>query len=290
MLEAPNYRLLRNGYWRLAADPEQWTSDLQTRVLEIVGRQPPSKHPQTLELRYPDSDRGDLFYLKVFHQMPGIATLKDLFRTSKAFRCWRQSVALSKLGFNVSMIIAAGELRRFRLLRRGFVLSRAIDGQTLPVFLKHRRQVSKSGLSFVEKSFELKRLAEEVRRFHSLGFVHGDLVATNILVAEGERNGKRFFFMDNDRTRRYPAWFPDFLQKRNLIQLNRMPLAGITLQDRVRFFCCYRNDGDLSSEDRSLLRRIEAKTRQRRQECDAVEITGDFRKLMCWKDGTALGL
>ena len=45
--------------------------------------------------------------------------------------------------------------------------------------------------------------------------------------------------MDNDRTRRYPPWLTGKLRKSNLVQLNRLPLAHITLQDRMRFSHAY---------------------------------------------------
>ncbi len=128
-------------------------------------------------------------------------------------------------------------------------------------------------------------MADLVRRFHQRGFVHGDLVASNVFVsaAGGEQI---FYFMDNDRTRRYPTWAPQFLWKRNLIQLNRMPLPGITLQDRMRFFKSYLGNQRLASGERRLARWLERNTRRRREECDGVDASGDFRKLMRWSGVT----
>jgi hypothetical protein len=90
--------------------------------------------------------------------------------------------------------------------------------------------------------------------------------------------------MDNDRTRRFPLWVPQTLWKRNLVQLNRFPLPGISLQDRVRFFRFYRGQRDRRGADRRLLKWLEMKTRKRRMECDGVDSTGDFRTLMRWQD------
>jgi hypothetical protein len=127
----------------------------------------------------------------------------------------------------------------------------------------------------------LKRAAALIRQFHLRGFVHGDLVAANILVAHAAGQAV-FYFMDNDRTRRYPSWLPQSLWKRNLVQLNRMPLPGITLQDRVRFLRAYLGTKKLSNGDRRLARWLERKTRRRREECDGVAGSGDFRRLMRW--------
>jgi len=91
-----------------------------------------------------------------------------------------------------------------------------------------------------------------------------------------------FCFMDNDRTRRYPIWLPHRLWRRNLVQLNRLPLAGISLQDRLRFFHAYTGRNKLARRDRKLVHWLEQKTRQRRRECDAVDASGSFRRLMRW--------
>jgi len=91
-----------------------------------------------------------------------------------------------------------------------------------------------------------------------------------------------FYFMDNDRTRHYPSCLRQPLRKRNLIQLNRMPLRGISLQDRMRFLHAYLNVGRLSGADRQFARWLEARTRRRRKECDGADPTMSFRRLMRW--------
>jgi hypothetical protein len=129
-------------------------------------------------------------------------------------------------------------------------------------------------------------LAREIRRFHDRGFVHGDLIPPNIFVTAGEPGAPRFFFLDNDRTRRYPHWLPQRLWKRNLVQLNRFPLAGISLQDRVRFFHFYTGRKKFLPADIRLARWLEQRTRRRRKECDGVDVSGSFRALMHWRADT----
>ena len=128
----------------------------------------------------------------------------------------------------------------------------------------------------------MRLLAREIRRFHDLGFVHGDLVPTNIFVSYGEGQPLAFCFMDNDRTHRYPQSLPQLLWKRNLVQLNRMPLPGISLQDRMRFLYAYLGEKFDSQRGVSLARWLEKKTRERRLTCDGVESSGSFRRLMHW--------
>lgn len=125
----------------------------------------------------------------------------------------------------------------------------------------------------------------EVRRLHRCGFVHGDLIPANILVQTMGDGRVRFFYIDNDRTRRYPAWLPHGLWKRNLVQLNRFVLAGISLQDRMRFLKSYlgkRSKRSWGERERRLIHWLEEKTRRRRRECDRVEARVSFRELMRW--------
>lgn len=284
---ADDYAFIRDGAWRLVVLPGTWSSELQRKVLALVSEQRPSKHPQTVEVDREAAGGGkENFYLKVFHGSPSVGAFKDLGRASKAFRFWRQGLALSAAGFNVPPTIAAGELRRLRLLDRAFVLTSEVDGQPLPTFLTEL-----ANLDDRKKVLRLKRagiagLADLIRRFHRQGFVHGDMLASNLLVSQGAADEPTVYFMDNDRTRRYPLWFRQSLWKRNLIQLNRMPLPGITLQDRMRFLQAYLGRSELAVADREFARWLEEKTRKRRKECDGVDPTVNFRRLMRWTPGS----
>jgi len=287
MRKALDYAWTQDGAWHLAVLQEQWSCDLQRHVLTRVVDQLPSKHPQTVEFDWHAADGTKKLFLKVFHAgaLPG--SLKDVARVSKAFRFWRQGLALASHGFSVPQTIAAGETRRYRLVERAFVLTERVDGQPLPSFLISLKHAPDVRRTLRLKRVSIMRLAEIIRRFHDLGFVHGDLLASNLFVGQGVADQPTVYFMDNDRTRRYPSWFNQSLWKRNLIQLNRMPLPGITLQDRMRFLQAYLGRKVLSRNDRRFARWLEEKTRKRRQECDGVDPTLDFRKLMRWTPGSA---
>lgn len=277
-----DYRFSRAGNWRLVTLPDQWSGELQSRVIEMVRAEARTRHPSTVEITS-KIDGGDRhLYLKIFHRPKGIPALKDLTRQSKALHFWRQSVLLAENGFNVPPVVAAGEQRRFRVVWRAFVVTEKVDGQAIPVFLSARAACGPERKIMALKRDGLKRFAELVRRFHQCGFVHGDLVASNILVSETALDGLKLYFMDNDRTRRYPFWFPQSLWKRNLVQLNRMPLPGISLQDRMRFLHAYLDKRKFSSADRRLAQWLEVKTRRRRKECDGVDPSVNFRRLMRW--------
>jgi Lipopolysaccharide kinase (Kdo/WaaP) family len=276
------YQLHRDGDWQLLVLPEAWSGELQARVLALVNQQVPSKHPQTVAVSWPSPGCKNEYYLKVFHATTVGSAVKDLLRSSKPFRFWRQALALSAAGFNVPQTVAAGELRSFRFVRRGFVLTAKVSGHPLPAFLAQAANAGDPKTFLTSKNTGVRRIAELVRQFHRLGFVHGDLVASNLFIANDIQRGSSVYFMDNDRTHRYPPWMPQTLWKRNLIQLNRMPLPGITLQDRVRFLRTYLGRDRLSPHDRQFARWIESQTRKRRHECDGVDPTVSFRKLLQW--------
>lgn len=243
-----------------------------------------SHHPQTLAFAFPAGDGRKEYFLKVYHRPSFPGNFKDCLRDSKAFRALKQGEALSDLGFHVPVTVAAGEERRARFLARAFLLTVKVEGTSLPLFLREpfpRASVRK-------KRVHLKQLAQEIRRMHDEGFVHGDLVPSNILVAtEGERMA--FYTIDHDRTRRYPPWLPQRLWKRNLVQLNRFILAGISLQDRMRFLKFYLGRPSWGKKERQLLLWLETKTRKRRRECDRVEGAVSFRELMRWNGPFAAG-
>lgn len=282
MPDATNYRSIRSAEWHFVVQAGVWSAELQEKIVAVVDEQSWAKHPQTLSLCFSSAaGEGDLF-LKIFHSHRGGAAWKNWLRRSKALQAWRQGNALTAAGFNAPVALAAGERRRLGGFRRGFVLTPKIAGQGAPTFLRELLEGS-SGKRWVKtKRAGLRQLAALIRRFHEHGFVHGDMVATNIFIDRAAEDHLNFVLMDNDRTRRYPRWLPHSLWKRNLVQLNRLPLPGITLQDRMRFFHTYLGKSKLNAAERKLLRWFERTTRQRRLECDNVDASVDFRRLMRW--------
>jgi serine/threonine protein kinase len=280
-----DYYGYKEGPWKLWVVQKEWSGDLWRAVEELIEKQPVSRHPQTVELHSPVPNEGETLYLKVFHGTSWLHAFKDLFRDSKAVRSMRQAAVLAKYNFKVPMSVASGEKREYGLLRKAFLLTRRVKGQALPVLLRQRYATGVGSSCLRDKRSALRQLASEIRRLHDLGFVHGDLVPTNILVSDDPGKVIDIFLMDNDRTRRYPPWLPHSLWRRNLLQLNRMPLPGITLQDRIRFLGHYLGSREWGGKERRLLLWLERKTRQRRHECDAVDPKGSFRQWMRWGGG-----
>ena len=277
MLSAADYKRVQLGAWTFWCHAEAADRDMLKILADNVDREPAVKHPRTLPFTWPAQGRE--FFLKVFHRRAGVGRLKDLLRQTKARRFWRQGLALGAAGFNVPMTAVLGEKRGWGSAERSFVLTEKIAGQPLTLYLAalnydpERRQVN-------FKRGALAQLGALLRRFHELGFVHGDLVASNIFIAGGNGQPLEFHFMDNDRTRRYPAWLTGHLRKRNLVQLNRLPLAHITLQDRMRFLRSYLQVSEFGPAQRDLAIWLERRTRRRRRQVDGADSGVNFRRLM----------
>jgi len=283
------YEFRREGGWRLAVRPEKWRAELWAEILARIEAAEGRKHPQTARLAGAPA-QGATYYLKIYSPPAGAAALKDLLRHSKAVRALKQSEALARLGFHAPPAVAAGEERTFGVLGRSFLLTSEIAAKPLAAALRKycAPPLDRSGVS--RKRRWLTQLARETCRLHRHGFVHGDLVASNIFAGLEPGGAARFYYMDNDRTRRYPAWLPQRLWRRNLVQLNRIVLPGISLQDRMRFLRNYLGETPWAKRERRLIRWLEKKTRQRRRECEHVEAEVSFRELMRWNGPFAKNL
>ncbi|MBI2360402.1 MAG: hypothetical protein HYV04_16125 [Deltaproteobacteria bacterium] len=281
MESGTKYEFRREEDWNLLVLPGQWGEGLRKELLGQLESHAPDHHPQTARFDYPAGENGATFYLKIYHSVRFFGSVKDLFRDSKAFRALKQGTVLSGLGFHVPLAVAAGEQRRYRSLKRAFLLTLSVKARPLPLFLRESFSPPLEKSALKQKREYIAKLAQEVRHLHELGFVHGDLVPSNILIRP-EAGGATFFFVDNDRTRRYPCWLPLLLWRRNLVQLNRFRLAGISLQDRLRFLNSYLSPDHGREKRRRLIQRLERKTRERLEERDPRAARVSFRKLMRW--------
>ncbi len=279
MVALSNYRRIAAGEWRLLVLGANWHDALQLQILDVARAQIPARHPQTVQLQTKVGGGEKGLFVKVFHRGGWLAALKDQFRPSRAFNSWQQGLALDAAGFNAPLVVALGAQSGWRIARREFVVTKKICGVALPEYL---RGAACGAVALSSKRKNIERLGQWVRRFHAAGFVHGDLLAGNIFITVGGDNDGEFYFMDNDRTRRYPSWSGQPFWKRNLIQLNRLPLPAISLQDRMRFLRAYLNVKRLSAADRRFARWLESRTRRRRKECDGADPTVSFRQLMRW--------
>jgi len=255
-------RLVREGSWSLQVNTEIWTPGLWEVILQHLNASSknPTRHPQTIKFQFPPTMGGRNFYLKIHNLTDPFGSIKDLFRASKAFRALKLGRALCSEQFHTPTSVAAGESRTIRFVRQAFLLTIAVEGASLPRFLEEHCSDSLDARSLKRKREYLMQFALEIRRLHQMGFVPGDLVPYNILVQlQGE--GVKIFYLDHDRTRRYPRWFPHGLWKRNLVQLNHFELAGISRWDRIRFLHTYLGLKTWGKKERRLIHWLDRKTR-----------------------------
>ncbi|HEY1267262.1 MAG TPA: lipopolysaccharide kinase InaA family protein [Candidatus Binatia bacterium] len=283
MTQPDNFEIRHDGRWRLRVQPAAWSGQLWTEICARIAETAPDKHPRTLRL-------AGGYYLKIYSPPKGAARIKDVMRRSKAMRALKQTDALSRLGFHAPPVVAAGEERAGGFLRGAFLLMREIDGRPLIQILRERFVPPLGTAEIALKRRWLSWLAAEIRRMHASGFVHGDLVPSNVFVGFDADGEAIFYFMDHDRTRRYPRGMPHWLWRRNLVQLNRIVLPGVSLQDRMRFARVYLGRARWGKNERRLIRWLERRTRRRRKECERIEAKVSFRELMRWNGPFAKNL
>jgi hypothetical protein len=164
----------------------------------------------------------------------------------RARRAWRMGRALAAAGFEVPDAVLVGVRRR-----AGVLLTRDVGGgELLDVVAR---------LAGASKRECLRALGRAVGALHAAGFVHGDLVPSNVRVRDGA-----VAFLDHDRTRRGHAlvWWGG---RRNLVQLGRFVVPGIGLADRMRVLGAYADRRGLSRRARRRLARwVAAKVTERR--------------------------
>ncbi|NIA16853.1 MAG: hypothetical protein GWO86_00740 [Planctomycetes bacterium] len=101
-----------------------------------------------------------------------------------------------------------------------------------------------------------------VGRMHNMGIFHGDLRLGNILAEKGD-NGWRFFFIDNERTKKY-SYIPLRLRRKNLVQLNMIG-SNVSEHDRLRFFASYTaQNPSIQPKSKKLVEAVMKKTAKRK--------------------------
>jgi Lipopolysaccharide kinase (Kdo/WaaP) family len=235
----PNvFELRAAGRWKLLVRADRWNAALSEQTMALVSAASSGKHPQTVRLSA-DTGGETRSFLKIYSPPQGVGSIKDLLRDSKAMRALKMTAALTGRGFHAPPPLAAGEERIAGRLGKAFLITAEIAGAPLPQVVGDRFTAPADPSRLRTKRAWIRQLAEEIRRFHDAGFVHGDLVASNIFIAVGEGERPTFYFMDHDRTRRYPRALARLLARRNLVQLNRFDLAAISRSDRARFIRHY---------------------------------------------------
>jgi tRNA A-37 threonylcarbamoyl transferase component Bud32 len=219
---------------------DDWQDDWWAQMAALLEDMPnvvrASRHARTAPLTLSAAGQERHAFFKLYRSSRWTARLKDLFRISRARRALEMSYLLAQAGFGVPLVLAAGEERRRGIGRRGFLLTAAVAGVGL-----HEVPAALSGCDASERR-RLKRsllaaVGAEVGRFHALGYLHGDLVVTNVMVRW--QPYVQVWFLDHDRTRQIGVALRRWRQRRNLVHLNRHRVRGVNHADRLRLLCSY---------------------------------------------------
>lgn len=182
-----------------------------------------SRHAVTHRMRLRAGDAGELIvFIKLFDAPRGAAVLERLIRGSRARAALRATRAVETAGFGAPVMLMVG---KEGAAGRTLLATQRVDGDPIPRFI--------AGRDLKTRRATLRALGGEIGRFHLAGFVHGDLTPFNIFVTRGEPPG--FVFIDHERTR-HAALVGRRRQLRNLVQLGRFDLAGVSRTDRMRVF------------------------------------------------------
>ena len=190
----------------------------------------------------------------------------------RALHAWRIGGTLARAGFAVPEVLLVARRRG-----EGLLVTGDVGGDDLLAALA--RCGAGGAVGRARKRALLRRLGETVGRLHAAGFVHGDLVPPNVRVRDDA-----LVLLDHDRTRRgrLLVWWGG---RRNLVQLGRFVVPGVTVADRTRVLRAYATTRRVPRRARRRLARwLVGKITARRCAIDgippAVAHAAGFRALM----------
>ncbi len=211
-------------------------------------------------VRFGDVEK--VVYLKEYFYRSAWDFVKHLFRPSRARRALKAAFMLAENGFESPAIVAMGQCRFIFFTTRNFVATLEVESAR-SVY----QNVVDNQSSLNTGQFQMKRslagaFGRTVGRMHAGGIFHGDLRLGNVLARE-EQDGWRFFFLDNERTKRFRR-LPARLRLKNLVQINMFEPWAASNTDRMRFFKEYWAENKKSKvEKAALIKKVLKKTNRR---------------------------
>jgi hypothetical protein len=229
-------RLSENGDWQFYSPQNELAQALCKELLAlarkiIAGKMGVPYHRSRHAQTWRASAGGALgvrIYVKLIEPPHGAARLKRLIKGPRGVHLETITQALNDAGFNAPAILLRGTGRNGIEL----IITLAADGDG-PL----RVLADLSDGPLVRKRAILRGLGRELARLHRCGFVHGDLTPFNLFIFRGEP--LRLALIDNDRTRQNPMLLRHRLQLRNLVQLGRFAVRGISRTDKLRILHGY---------------------------------------------------
>jgi len=208
-----------------------------------------------LTVRFDDVNKG--VYFKQYLCRSVWDSIKNFVRAGRAERTFKAAEMLGENGFDAPAIIAMGKFRYGLCHTTSFLVTLEIeDAKQIYQF------ISDSKLETRCKHELIRAFGQTIGRMHAKGIFHGDLRLGNILARQ-EKDRWRFFFLDNERTRRFYR-LPARLRLKNLVQVNMFPPTAISNTDRMRFLKEYWSQNEKAKTKKAaLIKKVLKKTRRR---------------------------
>jgi tRNA A-37 threonylcarbamoyl transferase component Bud32 len=233
-------------------------------VLERIGSALSSR---VFRFSIPLQGADSIVYYKEYVDRSVWDALKHTVRASRARRAFAASMMMAEQGFNVPEVVAVGQTRTGLLTKGCFLLTSAVMASQ-PVYVLLAEDSSGLDTAALRRKRDLIRtLGHTIGRMHRQGIVHGDLRPGNILARWADGRWQ-LFFLDNERTRRWP-WMPTRLRRKNLVQVGMVP-GGVSRTDYLRFWRAYLAEcPQLRPRHKQWARRVYARTLERLKKYNA---------------------
>ena len=163
--------------------------------------------------------------------------VKHIFRPSRAKRALLASIMLKENGLGIAEVIAMGQKKYGPFCVSNFLITRELeDAQNVHNCITEKWQTNTKNTLLDKRRF-IVTLGKTIGKMHAAGIFHGDLRTGNVFA--GKVNGDwEFFFLDNERTRRFRR-IGQRLRIKNLVQINMLEPGLVSATERMRFFKSY---------------------------------------------------
>ena len=233
------------------------SSEVQDHFIRV----PSSRNARVFKCDISFDGTNHCFYLKYYLSRSRLEYVKHFFRPSRARRAFNATLTLHKNGFDAPAVVGLFERRPGPFCTDNLLLTEEVkNAGSMSQFLTDIYQNSGRD-ALVKKRALIEAFAKTIGQMHARNIFHGDLRLGNVLVV-GEQQKWRFFFIDNERTKKFYR-LPARLRLKNLVQIN-MFRSGITNTDRLRFFKEYwAENRSIKTQKTALIKKVLRKTNHR---------------------------
>jgi tRNA A-37 threonylcarbamoyl transferase component Bud32 len=206
--------------------------DASDNVVQVAS----SEHSRVFKCRISSKSGNFCVYAKRFLFRSRLDFAKHLLRASRARRAFEASLMLQQNGFDTPAVLGLFERRFGPFTIDNMLVTGEVENATpMPQLLQDLSRRSDTEETERKRAL-IREFARTVGQMHAKGIFHGDLRLGNVLSTT-ERDHWRFYFIDNERTRKFRR-LPVRLRLKNLVQIN-MCTGGVSNTDRLWFFKNY---------------------------------------------------